>query len=235
MFKLNIHRSFFEGAEKSYTFKNAGKKMIVHAVTGALLSLSAEQPELLTNLLPKETLRFQFLSYFLDVASEYLGGDDFEEVTYYVDVDFDYVFYEGALVRPENLADTVIKFDLVLHRRAKGPREYPEKLIHFIMHNTPADLDDATLQDLASLKLTTKNSTNVDVLMTGYEVRDQAIYSNGYQLGVYLNFYYWADVEGTDGAQIKRGVRFFSDGREVTESLYNSLFVTIVGEEGEDE
>lgn len=231
MFKLNINRAYFEDIDKNYVLTLEGKKMFTHAVIEALHDFRSEQANLFQTTLNKETMKLQFLSYFLDLANEYLGGDDdFEQVTYFVDFNFDHIFYNRELVKPVNPEEKQIKFDVVIHRRDTGSFEYPEKLVHFIIHNTPRIADKKIREDFASLKVTTKKSTNRDVIVQGYDYSDEGPYIAGYQLGIFLNFYHFRGVAVPETKLVQRYLRLFNDGEEVTEALHDSLFVTIIPE-----
>lgn len=231
MFTLNIHHSFFEDIDKNYILKYEGKRMLAHAVIRALHDFHDEQRSFFRTTLRAETMKFQFLSYFIDLASEYLGGDDYEQVRYYVDVDFDHVFYEGRLIKPVTTGSLPIKFDLVIHRRDTGQFEYPEKLVHFVINNTPRIADKSIRKDFASLQTTTEKSTVRNVIMQGYDMCDEGIYVNGFQLGIYLNFYHFKGLTRSENNVVKRFIRFFNDGEEITEAMYSSLFTTIIPEE----
>lgn len=183
---MRVDYACFEQVFGCKTLKHKEKIKIVNIAFITMQDLKTQQPELFINQLSEETLKYQFLRIFehnfngvMNLTTEYI---DYKEDVNYNRTGTD-MKYVGVTIGDNGRT----LFDLVIHQRGIGNRQYPENLIHFEFKGFN-DNQQAINADKTRLALTTMGNIDPLIVPNGYMQFENLKYIRGYQLGLFLHF-----------------------------------------------
>lgn len=183
---MRVDKVCFEEVFGCQTLKHKEKIKIVEIAYSTMQDLKNQQPELFINRLSEDTLKYQFVRLFepnfnrkMNLTTDYI---DYREDVNYNRTGTDMKFV-GVSIGDEGRT----LFDLVIHQRGIGNRQYPENLIHFEFKGF-SDNQQAINADKNRLALTTMGNIDPLIVPNGFIQVDYLKYIRGYQLGLFLHF-----------------------------------------------
>lgn len=183
---MKIDKNCFESNFGCMFLKHSEKIKIMNIALITMHDLKLQQPELFVNRLSEDTLKYQYIRLFernfdrtMNLTIDYI---DYKEDVNYNRTGND-MKYVGVSIGDRGRT----LFDLVIHQRGVGDKQFPENLVHFEIKGFN-DNQQAIKADKERLKLTTMGNNDPLIVPQGYIQIDYSKYIRGYQLGLFLHF-----------------------------------------------
>lgn len=225
--KFLISRSFFEENDGMHFLSEEGKTIIVEAAISALDTFYEEQECLFINGLSEETLKYQYVYYFLDeICIAMKDEDESNNVSYVVDFNYNRIQRYGKRILPTSSDERGKLFDLVVHQRGYGNDLFPENLVHFEFKVRGSFVRKSFAADLNRLKSTTTNSKCAHIVRQGFKIIENISFVQGYQLGLFISFNLYPKHIGEPFDYM----RVFANGQDISSDELTNEILPLMAE-----